>query len=471
MQQLTYSFIVSMMHSIWQTALLLLIYSIYNIVNSQSSPLYKRNLLFSFIGLQIVISICTFYSLYFQPNYLWLQGLASIINSPLKKEFLQTNAPIFFWIYTLVVVYRLTHSFLHWNHFNKQYHQSLIKPSVHLRWFTQSKAYQFGIAKKVMLYCSSNITTAMTFGFWKPIILLPVALVNQLSLQETEALIIHELTHIRNNDFLLNWLLIIAETLFFFNPFVHILSQKIKRERERNCDIQVLYFNYPRILYAETLLKTAQFQQQQLSLQLAAVKNKKHLLQRIHYFSDASHLEYKRNNMVFSRLGLLGALLINLLLVFIETQTNNFVVMPTAKQPFTLNTEWGIKISTMAKSENRLAALPIAVSFKDEKLKRSSTTKTLLNKPVAEILSPIVDKSNFQIVAVSNTESFIEGKEIIINEENTNGKKITAAYKALFVNGVWTLKPIWMLTETRPIIDSLKASQKDSVIRIFPTVQ
>ncbi|MBK6635063.1 MAG: M48 family metalloprotease [Chitinophagaceae bacterium] len=61
---------------------------------------------------------------------------------------------------------------------------------------------------------------ACYFWFFKPVILLPVALVNNISTQQAETLILHELAHIRTNDYLLNWFLLTAETLFFLILFV-----------------------------------------------------------------------------------------------------------------------------------------------------------------------------------------------------------------------------------------------------------
>src|SRR5262249_18703553 len=150
-----------------------------------------------------------------------------------------------------------------------------------MKLFTQEKAFQFGINKKVAVWLSNSINTPLTFGFLKPVILLPVALMNNISTKQAETLIIHELVHIKMNDFLLNWFMIAAETIFFFNPFVAFICKRIRLEREQHCDVSVIAFNYQPALYAEALLKAEQIKRMIPDLQLAAVSTRKQLLHRI----------------------------------------------------------------------------------------------------------------------------------------------------------------------------------------------
>ncbi|HSN59979.1 MAG TPA: M56 family metallopeptidase [Ferruginibacter sp.] len=475
MEQFSFNFISTMMHSIWQSALLLLVYVSIVSINIKPSPLFKRNLLYSLTGTQFILSFFTFIIIASQPSMSFMEELSTSLIQSIQGSWLQNNAVILFGIYTVVVLIRLGNSFFPWNQFKSNYTKSLIKPSLDIRLFTQTKAYHFGIAKKVAIWCSNTISTPMTFGFFKPVILLPVALVNRLSMQETEALIIHELTHIRQHDYLFNWLLVIGETLYFFNPFLHIIAQKIKTEREKNCDVQVLQFNYGKVLYAETLLKTAQYQQQQLSLQIAAVKNNKQLLQRIHFFSDSKNLNFKRNSRFISTLGYMSVLLINVLLagIFFQKEKNQPVAVNAIHDVIKMNAvskELNKNITTTAVNPGKKTASTDRVEYivKTVSQKAISNKKQLNSLPVLSI----EDERNYYTIPVSKTETILEGKEIIIKEESSEGTKTTAAYNALLINGVWTLQPLWMMRETKPSLsDSLKTSSKDSVIKIFNVVQ
>jgi len=178
----------------------------------------------------------------------------------------------------------------------------LEKPGIDLKLFTKVKAHHLGIKRKITLWLSNSISTPVTFGFFKPVILLPVTLVNQISAQQAETLILHELSHIKVNDYLLNWFLLAAENIFFFNPFVLAFCKKIKLEREKYCDSNVLAFNYPVMLYAETLLQAERIKQLMPAFQLAAVNSKKQLLHRIQFFTAEDNSGYKKRSNLFAGL-------------------------------------------------------------------------------------------------------------------------------------------------------------------------
>ena len=110
-----------------------------------------------------------------------------------------------------------------------------------------------GISKKIRVWVTEKTQSAMTFGFIKPVILLPFAVLNQLSISQLEAIIAHELIHIRRNDYLVNILMSIGGLILFFNPFASILQNIIKKEREHACDDAVLELGYNSWEYAESL--------------------------------------------------------------------------------------------------------------------------------------------------------------------------------------------------------------------------
>jgi bla regulator protein BlaR1 len=90
------------------------------------------------------------------------------------------------------------------------------------------------LSKNVVLNLSEVIRGPLTVGWLKPIILLPVA-VNGLSILQLELIIAHELAHIKRKDYLVNILQSLAAALLFFNPFVWLISGRIRAEREHCC--------------------------------------------------------------------------------------------------------------------------------------------------------------------------------------------------------------------------------------------
>src|SRR5690348_1706213 len=73
----------------------------------------------------------------------------------------------------------------------------LSKVDVDWRMFVRNVAARMGIRKTVRVWLSDIVTSPVTIGYIKPVILLPIAAINQLSTQQIEAVLLHELAHIR----------------------------------------------------------------------------------------------------------------------------------------------------------------------------------------------------------------------------------------------------------------------------------
>jgi beta-lactamase regulating signal transducer with metallopeptidase domain len=138
----------------------------------------------------------------------------------------------------------------------------------------------WGLARNVRLYVSRRVDVPVVAGYLKPVIYLPFTL-SGLEAGQVEAILLHELAHIRRGDFLVNVLQTLAETLLFFNPFVWLMSRAIRTERENCCDDLVLSRLDPGI-YASALLALEENRKGPVPLMLAATGNKKQqLFQRI----------------------------------------------------------------------------------------------------------------------------------------------------------------------------------------------
>lgn len=116
---------------------------------------------------------------------------------------------------------------------------------------------QLGIGRRVHLAESHLVKEPITFGFLKPIILFPVGLINALAQEEVEAILWHELAHIKRHDYLFNLLQSLLEAIFFYHPIVWLLSKEIRKVREECCDDLVLEKGLEPMVYAESLLHLA----------------------------------------------------------------------------------------------------------------------------------------------------------------------------------------------------------------------
>jgi beta-lactamase regulating signal transducer with metallopeptidase domain len=152
------------------------------------------------------------------------------------------------------------------------------------RWRTYIKTIsaQLGIQREVKALLSIHIDTPQVIGFLKPVILLPAACLTSLTTAQLEAVLLHELVHIKRNDYIVNFLVASLEILFFFNPFVKQLAAGIRKEREYSCDDMVIQFQHPPHEYATALLTLEKCRLLPVTYGIAAAgKNQQQLLTRI----------------------------------------------------------------------------------------------------------------------------------------------------------------------------------------------
>lgn len=84
----------------------------------------------------------------------------------------------------------------------------------------QQLAAQLGISQTISLLQSGLAKVPMVIGNLKPVILIPIGLLTALTAEEVEAILVHELAHIKRRDYLVNLLQSLVEIVFFFNPAV-----------------------------------------------------------------------------------------------------------------------------------------------------------------------------------------------------------------------------------------------------------
>ena len=116
-------------------------------------------------------------------------------------------------------------------------------------------AQRLGMNRAVRLLESALVHTPVAIGWLKPVILLPIGLVNCLSPAEVEAVLAHELAHIARRDWLFNLLQAFIETLFYYHPAVWWMSHAIRRERENCCDDAALAATGNRLAFAKALVQ------------------------------------------------------------------------------------------------------------------------------------------------------------------------------------------------------------------------
>ena len=119
---------------------------------------------------------------------------------------------------------------------------------------------KFPMKKTVRIVESALAKTPMVIGYFKPIILFPLGAINQLSQQEVEAVLAHELAHIYRNDYLLNIIQSFIEIIFYYHPAVWWISANIRTERENCCDDIAVKICGSSITYVKALVTLEEIQ-------------------------------------------------------------------------------------------------------------------------------------------------------------------------------------------------------------------
>jgi beta-lactamase regulating signal transducer with metallopeptidase domain len=132
-----------------------------------------------------------------------------------------------------------------------------------------SLSERMGLNNVPRLRVASSLASPAAAGILRPVIFLPAAVLTGAAPELLEAVLAHELAHIRRDDYLVNLLQCAAETLFFYHPAVWWLSRQMRIEREHACDDLAINVSGDPVLYARALVEVAG-QASQHSLAVAA---------------------------------------------------------------------------------------------------------------------------------------------------------------------------------------------------------
>ena len=120
-------------------------------------------------------------------------------------------------------------------------------------------------SRRLRLLVADQLQGPVAFGFLRPTIILPTSLVTKTPPALIEAILAHELAHIRRHDYLVNLGQLLVETLFFFNPAVWWISHQVRTEREACCDADAIEIIGSETNYATALADYASSQRLSLA--------------------------------------------------------------------------------------------------------------------------------------------------------------------------------------------------------------
>src|SRR6187401_1485833 len=270
----------ALINSLWQMALLWVVYQFVTASFHKIRPAHKTSLatLLTFSGFAwFVYTFIT--SLVSETNSITSFYNTGLISNDNWKYFASKILPYASLIYLIVLIAPVWQFIRNYRFVQMIRNTGIKKIDVAWRMYVKRTSVAMGIARDVKIWLSELVTSPVTIGYLKPIILIPVAAINNLTPHQIEAVILHELSHIYRYDYFLNLILSFIKTVLYFNPFVKLLIKSVEKEREHSCDEMVLQFQYKPGEYASALLRLEQNKHRQMVL--AAAGKNQDLLHRI----------------------------------------------------------------------------------------------------------------------------------------------------------------------------------------------
>jgi beta-lactamase regulating signal transducer with metallopeptidase domain len=249
----------TLMHSLWQGILLAVITGAIIVFTKKASAAYRYNLLIGALMLFAFGVTATFiwqmrspaangasyvyYSAGARANAIQTTAADAISTTPVPGNitatvigYFNTHYNIIVLIWFLIICAKSVQMAVGLHHILHLKRTKVFKVGEDWENRLLQLAKQLQIGQAIRLMGSGIAKVPIVVGHLKPVILIPIGLMNSLTANEVEAILIHELAHIRRRDYLVNLLQSFIEIVFFFNPAVLWISHLIRTERENCCD-------------------------------------------------------------------------------------------------------------------------------------------------------------------------------------------------------------------------------------------
>ncbi|UCG59332.1 MAG: M56 family metallopeptidase, partial [Phycisphaerales bacterium] len=252
----------TLLHLIWQAAVVSLILTILLRLLRKSSANVRYLIACLALTLVVILPVATFWLIPAPPSYpavraestsvppptadaaqvVALAPLETSVQAPAigwKQRAIVSLEPALPYIVTGWLLGVLALSLWHlggWTHLQHLRRRLTKQADASLLQTLSTVADRLRVTRPVQLAESALVQIPTVIGWLRPVILLPATALTGLTAQQLEALLAHELAHIRRGDYLVNMLQTVVEILGFYHPAVWWISSKIRFERENCCD-------------------------------------------------------------------------------------------------------------------------------------------------------------------------------------------------------------------------------------------
>lgn len=283
----------TLFHSLWIGLVMALVAGIIVIATKNSRPALRYNLLTTLLGVFSLSMIFVFYqslnkvnllSSYLNPevsnrDQFFKLNVVSDINNVLSTLGTYANQLLLIWFGVILIkAIKLMVGLQRVDHLKRT---KIFEAGAYWENKVNELSQQLYIKQSVQILQSGIAKIPMVIGHFKPIILMPIGMLNHLSLNEVEAILSHELAHIKRRDYLVNILQNILEVLFFFNPAILWISKMIKDERENCCDDLAISCTNDKNGYLKALVSCQEFNLNATGFAMSMANGKGQLIARI----------------------------------------------------------------------------------------------------------------------------------------------------------------------------------------------
>jgi len=298
-----------LLHSLWQGLLLAMLSGFILALTKRSTSVIRYNLLL--IQLLFFIAGCIF-------TFAWewskspAPGIAGAISGPDRARLLffelsadglrqfandciywfSANSPFIVLVWLLLFMMRLVRLMSSLVFIHRARHRFVYQPSEYWAGKVDELCQKLPLNRAVRLLESGYVKMPMVIGHLKPIILVPMGLIAGLPAGQVEAILLHELAHIRRYDYVVNFLQTITETIFCFNPGLLWISSVLRDERENCCDDIALAQTKNRREFVEALISFKEHALYGSRYQVGFPGKKNHLLNRVSRIISNKHREF-----------------------------------------------------------------------------------------------------------------------------------------------------------------------------------
>ncbi|MCB0776183.1 MAG: M56 family metallopeptidase, partial [Chitinophagaceae bacterium] len=260
------------------------------------------------------------------------------------------------------------------------------------------------------------------------------------------AVLLHELSHIKRYDYLLNLLINFIKTLLYFNPFVNALVKIVEREREKSSDEMVLQFQYDSFEYASALLTLEKENHKQRLLALAAGGKKNDLLNRIETIMGVPEKRVISSKTAFGLLaGLLLIIATNVLLFVTKPgmDTRNIASLPGISSPFVTDADglYAAELSPEQNPNSELLQGAMVSQAKDNETPENvvaEQSSVISNEPASKNVEP-----EQGVVSSENPYRFVNFDQLVIPElkrsQEEEVRKAMESSRKVLENAQWKM--------------------------------